>query len=225
MARIITTDQLDPDLSTNTVVATLIGEPTADIQVRKTVSNAQPPVGSAVTFTITVTNAGPTIATGVGVTEVLPAGLTLLGAVPSAGTYDPALGLWTIGDLALGASVHLALTATVTQAGPLTNVAIKTTQGEPDPVASNDASAVTLTALGTVPPPVGSKTVETTGLPELRWRVVWRNPANTAPLRFRALDPIPAATTYVDGSVTCVPRGLSTVARCDFDAATNQLVI
>ena len=44
------------------------------------------------------------------------------------------------------------------------------------------------------------------------------------PLRLRGLDPIPGATTYVDGSVTCVARGQSTVARCDFDAETNQLV-
>ena len=60
--------------------------------------------------------------------------------------------------------------------------------------------------------------------PDLEWRVVWLNPANAVPLRIRVLDPIPAATTYVDGSVTCVARGQSTVARCDFDAATNQLV-
>ena len=54
--------------------------------------------------------------------------------------------------------------------------------------------------------------------------MVWLNTANAVPLRIRMLDPIPAATTYVDGSVTCVAHGLSTVARCDFDAATNKLV-
>ena len=43
-------------------------------------------------------------------------------------------------------------------------------------------------------------------------------------LRIRVLDPIPVATTYVDGSVTCMAGGQSTVARCDFDAETNQLV-
>ena len=73
-------------------------------------------------------------------------------------------------------------------------------------------------------PPSGRKTVQEGELPDLEWRVVWLNTANAVPLRIRVLDPIPAATTYVDGSVTCVARGQSTVARCDFDAATNQLV-
>ena len=73
-------------------------------------------------------------------------------------------------------------------------------------------------------PPAGRKTVQTSDLPDLAWRVVWRNNANALPLLVRLLEPIPAATTYVDGSVTCVAQGLSLVERCDFDAATNQVV-
>ena len=73
-------------------------------------------------------------------------------------------------------------------------------------------------------PPSGRKTAQTSDLPDLAWRVVWLNNANALPLLVRLLEPIPAATTYVDGSVTCVAQGLSIVERCDFDAATNQVV-
>ncbi|MGH7754441.1 MAG: hypothetical protein ACREN5_16675, partial [Gemmatimonadales bacterium] len=119
------------------------------------------------------------------------------------------------GTVVAGATGMLANTATVT---PLAGVT--------DPDLANNTASDTNAVL---PPPVfgppsGRKTVQVGELADLEWRVVWLNNGNTEALRTRILDPIPATTTYVHGSVTCVPRGLSTAARCDFDAATNQLV-
>ena len=74
------------------------------------------PLGSDVTFTVTVTNAGPSAASGVALTDVLPAGLALVSATPAQGTYTPTTGVWTIGALAVGAQTTLTLRATV-QAG------------------------------------------------------------------------------------------------------------
>src|SRR5487761_538091 len=59
--------------------------PTADIAITKMVDNPTPNFGSNVTFTITATNNGPDNATGVQVTDQLPAGLTLVSATPSTG--------------------------------------------------------------------------------------------------------------------------------------------
>ena len=54
----------------------LSSEPVIDLSVEKTVSAASASVGSDVTFTITIGNDGPSTATGVEVTDLLPAGVT-----------------------------------------------------------------------------------------------------------------------------------------------------
>ena len=65
----------------------------------KIVDNPTPLVGQTITFTITVHNHGPSDATGIEVTDVLPPGLTLGGATPSQGTFDATTGRWTVGAL------------------------------------------------------------------------------------------------------------------------------
>jgi hypothetical protein len=52
-------------------------------------------------------------ADGVSLAIPLPAGLTIRSATPSIGAYDAATGIWTVGNLPLGASVQLVLIATV----------------------------------------------------------------------------------------------------------------
>jgi uncharacterized repeat protein (TIGR01451 family) len=59
---------------------------------------------------------------------------------------------------------------------------------------------------------------------ELVWRLVWINPGNSVALPTRVVDPLPAATTYVDDSMTCTVMGQSTLQRCTFEAAQNLVV-
>ncbi|MCP3996175.1 MAG: DUF11 domain-containing protein, partial [bacterium] len=88
-------------------------------------------VGDETTFTITVVNQGPDDATGVEVTDTLPAGLTYV-SDNAAGAYEPTTGVWTIGDLAVGASVSMEFTVTVDDIGIFTNVAEVTAANEED---------------------------------------------------------------------------------------------
>src|SRR5205807_3971260 len=69
----------------------------ADLGVTKIAGSGSVTVGSNVTFTITASNLGPSNATGVVVTDLLPAGLTFVSAVTSQGTYTSATGVWDIG--------------------------------------------------------------------------------------------------------------------------------
>ena len=71
----------------------------ADLEVTKTVDNPTPNVGDTITFTITVTNLGPTAAPDVEVTDICPGNLSFVSATPSQGTYNPATGIWTVGTL------------------------------------------------------------------------------------------------------------------------------
>jgi uncharacterized repeat protein (TIGR01451 family) len=130
----------------------------ADISVAKLASSGSVLVGSNVTFTITAHNLGPTDATGVQVTDLLPSGLTFVSATPASGTYTAGTGVWNIGSLASGATTTLTVTATVTATGLITNTASKSAEIETDPNTSNDSSSASITgqpAPGLPGPPNG----------------------------------------------------------------------
>lgn len=87
--------------------------PLVDLVTQKTLTsgNATPAVGDTVSYNINVTNNGPTNATNVSLTDIIPNGLT-----PTAnngnvtlGTYNSNNGIWTIGNLANGASASLTI--------------------------------------------------------------------------------------------------------------------
>jgi uncharacterized repeat protein (TIGR01451 family)/fimbrial isopeptide formation D2 family protein len=91
--------------------------PAADLVTVKTLASGDstPAEGEVVAFTIAVTNDGPDDATGVSLSDLLPAGLTATAnnGTTASGTYDATTGLWNIGDIASGATVTLTLEGTV----------------------------------------------------------------------------------------------------------------
>ena len=146
-ALVVARDQPDPVARNNSAAAIVNGAANADVGVTKTVDRPAPLVGETVTFTVTVTNRGPSPATGVVVTDALPAGLTFVDAMPSQGTYTAPN--WTVGTLSetgSAATATLTIVATVTAPGALVNTATITQQTEVDPNAANDSASVTLNA-------------------------------------------------------------------------------
>ncbi|MEA2040596.1 MAG: DUF11 domain-containing protein [Thermodesulfobacteriota bacterium] len=129
----------------------LFNTPGADISVQKSVSNLRPDVGEDVVFTITVSNNGPDDATGVQVTDQLPAGLAYVGD-DSEGYYAPATGIWDVGDLANGYFDVLHITARVDQAGRFTNTATRTASSPQDPTPGNDSDDAVVNAGGKAMP-------------------------------------------------------------------------
>ena len=67
----------DPDATNNTATSTVTLTPIADMQVTKTGPTQATP-GTNIIYTVTVTNAGPSDATGVVLNDVTPPGLTLV---------------------------------------------------------------------------------------------------------------------------------------------------
>jgi len=87
-----------------------------DIALQMTVDTVVPAAGQPVQFTITASNVGADAASGVQVTDQLPAELKIptgMAAFPSTGTYDAATGLWSIGALDAGANATLVIPAIV----------------------------------------------------------------------------------------------------------------
>jgi uncharacterized repeat protein (TIGR01451 family) len=142
-------DQADSDTSNDSDSADIEVQ-LADVAVSKTVNNAAPSECDAITYTLTVTNNGPDPATGIEVTDLLPAGVTYVSSTPSQGTYDSSTGLWTVGNLANGASGTLAITVTVDLGmgeSNISNTASVTAMDQTDPDGSNNTSSVTISVL------------------------------------------------------------------------------
>lgn len=115
----------------------------ADLSVIKTVNTSTVLKGTAVSFTVTVANAGTGVATGVLVNDALPAGLSFSSATTATGSYSSSTGVWTVGNMVVGQSATLTLNATTTVVGTLTNTATVTSSTF-DPITGNNSASASV---------------------------------------------------------------------------------
>ena len=128
------TDQDDDESATPTPLAV------ADLGISK-VSKPRPfTPGAAITYTIVVTNAGPSTVTALTVTEQAPAALLGVVHIPSAGVYDEANGAWSQVTLTPDGQITLTVTGVVNyiHQSDLTNIATVMPLDAIDPVAGNN---------------------------------------------------------------------------------------
>ena len=116
----------------------------ADLGITKTVTPNTVVAGQNVSYTITVTNAGPTEAQAVSVADILSTNLTNVTTTPTVGTWVAPN--WTIGTLASGTNATLTISAKVLASfsGVLPNSATVTST-TPDPNANNNTANANLT--------------------------------------------------------------------------------
>ncbi len=114
--------------ATSSAGAVTLAPPDADLNITKTTTATQAVSGSTLNYTITVSNAGPSTATNVVVTDTLPASLTLITATPSQGSCNAANPVvCNLGTLLNGASATIALSTNVTgTTGSVSNTATAT---------------------------------------------------------------------------------------------------
>ena len=211
-----------------------------DLSITKNDGDVSAGPGDIIFYTLTYSNSGSTGATGVVLTETVPANSTFNAGASTAGwicTPTNNAGstcTLAVGSLAAGGGNQTA-TFAVTVANPLpagvTQIANTATIADDnangtDPTPGNNSGGDTtpVSTAVVLNPPTGQKTLTSSAPPNIEWRMVWINSQNSAPITVRITDAIPAGTTYVAGSVTCSPRGSSTTATCTFDSANNQIL-
>ena len=160
--------------------------------------------GQTVTYTITVTNNGPSDVDSLVLTDTVPPELVGPTFTPIEGTYDPATGEWSGLALAPGDSVTMELTATVDPAatGELTNtVTVELPAGFTDPTPENNTASDTDTLT-----PSSGLTIDKDG-PEtaqegdlVTYTIVVTNTGPSSAADIVVTDPAPAGLTYVSAS-------------------------
>ncbi|MCR2812351.1 isopeptide-forming domain-containing fimbrial protein [Microbacterium sp. zg.Y1084] len=160
----VTARTFDPDADDNTDSAEVPVTASADLAVGKTGPATPPNAGDALTWTITVTNSGPsdsvsTTAKPITVADTIPAGIegVVLGALPAGWSANTAAALdagdeltLTLADgarLVSGAAVTFTLTGTVSPSlapgTTIANTATVTPGATDDPVLANNTSTTT----------------------------------------------------------------------------------
>ncbi len=130
--------------SERTPVTVVVQACFSDLAIVKTVITPGPYTpGQLINYSLTVKNLGVGNARNVTVTDVLPASLTYVSAVP-AGEYNSATGIWTIGDMVVTSNRTLILTATIkpNASGTIVNTGIVKSPDNDPGKTSNDTSTV-----------------------------------------------------------------------------------
>ncbi len=151
-----TSTSTDPTPANDSATAVVGGAPLdADLSMSKTASGGGNfETGTPVSYLLSVSNAGPADATGVVVTDSLPAGLTYVSNDCGASYVAPTL-TWTIGALANGASANCNLVATVASTGQISNSA-SVTATNTDPNGANNTGTAVITGAAPVAVPANS---------------------------------------------------------------------
>jgi uncharacterized repeat protein (TIGR01451 family) len=136
-----TGDAADGEVEDHAVAIT----PVADLALTKTDSPDPVAVSSNLTYTITVTNIGPSQATTVTVTDTLPIGVTYGSASSSQGSCLQAAGVVTcsLGTVAANGSATVTIIVIPTSAGSVSNYATVTATETDLNLANNSASSET----------------------------------------------------------------------------------
>jgi uncharacterized repeat protein (TIGR01451 family) len=135
---VTTTNAGSDDSSASTCVQAVV-----DLSITKSGSPTVQELGQGnITWTMVVTNNGPSADTGVTISDPMPAGNTFVSATSTQGTCTGGAILnCTIGDMAAGASVTITLVTTPSVAGTQTNTVVVSGDRSETNLANNTATA------------------------------------------------------------------------------------
>jgi uncharacterized repeat protein (TIGR01451 family) len=181
-----------------TDTATLHVTPRAGLSVTKTDSPDPATVGNTLIYTVTITNFGPSDATGVTLTDTLPAAVTLGSANTSQGDCN---GTSTItcdlGDVGNAATASVTIVVTPTVVGTITN-RVSVTQIEPDSNMADNTAEESTTINNPVPTMTGiSPDSAIEGSPDFTLTISGTNFVNGSTVHW---DGLTLPTTFVSST-------------------------
>ncbi len=184
-------------------IASFLVHPLADLGLTKTINNPSPNVGDTITYTINLSNAGPSSATGVQVTDLIPSGLSFVAATPSQGSYSSSTGIWTVGTVTTSSPKTLVIQARIVSPNTQTNTATISHSDQSDPNPGNATASATDTpqqadlvvakAVDNPAPNVGNTIAFTVNLSD--------NGPNTA-TSVQVTDLLPAGLSFVSATAS-----------------------
>jgi uncharacterized repeat protein (TIGR01451 family) len=182
----------------------------ADLSITAAAVPSPVTVGDKLRYTFTVTNNGPSAATGVTMTDTLPTGVTLYSATASQGSAAQTVVEGTVtanlGGLADGASATVDIVVSATAAGAITDTA-SVAGNEADPATANNTATVTATVTGPVAASadlalaVADAPAQASVDQVLTYTLTATNSGPTSPAtRVLVIDTIPADATLVSAT-------------------------
>src|SRR5262249_34824250 len=206
----------DPDNTNNSATDTDVLTPQADLSIDKTDGKAGEVPGTSVTYTITVTNGGPSSVTGATVSDPLPAGTTFVSHTARP-TFDSLTNTvhFTTGTLAPTdpSTFELTLDIDPTATGTLSNTApVAPPPITTDPNNANNSSTDTDTLVPVADLSIAKSDGATSAKPgtNTTYTVTVTNNGPSTVTGATVSDPLPAGTTFV-----------SATNGATFDAGTN----
>lgn len=197
------------DLASASIQIVTLANKRADLQVEVTANPSAALPGDTVRFTVLALNGGPLKVSAVGIVDSLPAGLTLIDAQPSRGTFDAATGIWRLDSIPVAATESLQIRARVTvdTAAVLVNrVRSLGVQRETDPVATNDTASATVQVTAFRASDIGvtasaDRTTVAFG-DTVELRVTARNAGPLTARAVQVLDTLPGGLAFLSATAT-----------------------
>jgi uncharacterized repeat protein (TIGR01451 family) len=148
----VSSNESDPNQDNNSITESKTVNPVVpapvDLELAKTVSNPNPNVGDQITFTLTLTNKGPGVASSIKVADILPPGLSFISANSIQGTYDSNTGIWDVGNMRDNLTRTLDISAQVNTPGSIITNAALLSLGENDINPTNNQTSLTINPIG-----------------------------------------------------------------------------
>jgi len=137
-------DQASVDIGVDTLV---------DIELTKNVNVGFAVAGDQITYSIYVVNHGPSPASSVAVTDILPNAVVLDNWTATQGNYDAGTGIWSVGNLGLNGNATIDMTVTLLpEAAGMTliNTAVASA-AEPEADTTNNEDSAQVIVVAPVP--------------------------------------------------------------------------